>query len=112
MVLFPVAPNEAGEASRRRGLPACARGRRADQLEHLHRRRHALDWHRTEGDDVDESLGEPDRLAGQSRRPGRRELLHARGQMRRLADRGVVHAEIAADGANYHFARIESDADL
>ena len=66
----------------------------------------------TEGDDVDESLGEPERLAGQSRRPGRRELLHARGQMRRLADRGVVHAEITADGANDHFARIESDADL
>ena len=44
--------------------------------------------------------------------PGRRELLHARGQMRGLADRRVVHAEIAADGAHDHLAGVESDADL
>jgi hypothetical protein len=32
--------------------------------------------------------------------------------MGRLPDGGVVHAEVAADGAHHHLARIEPHADL
>jgi hypothetical protein len=39
-------------------------------------------------------------------------LLHARGQVRRLADGGVVHVEVTADGAHHDLARVETDADL
>ena len=47
-----------------------------------------------------------------SDRAGARELLHPRGQVRRLADRGVVHVEIAADGANDDLAGVQPDPDL
>ena len=41
-----------------------------------------------------------------------RQLLHARREMRGLADGRVVGAEIVADGAHDHLARIESNPDL
>ena len=41
-----------------------------------------------------------------------RELLHPRGEMRRLADSGVVHVEIVPYGADDDLTRVEADADL
>ena len=40
------------------------------------------------------------------------ELLHPRGQVRRLADRRVVHVQIAADRAHDDFPGVEPYADL
>jgi hypothetical protein len=41
----------------------------------------------------------------------RRGLLHARGQMRGLAHRGVVEVQIGADGAHEDFTGVQTDAD-
>jgi len=43
-------------------------------------------------------------------RPGR--LLHARGEVRRVADRGVVHAQVVADLADDHRTGVETDTEL
>ena len=62
---------------------------------------------------VDIALDKPHdiRCDHDSTRP--RPLLHARGKVRRLADRGVVHVQIAADRTHNNLARVEphSDAD-
>ena len=73
---------------------------------------HPLDRDGTDRDDLDEPLGEPERLAGQPRRARRRELLHARGEVGGLAHRRVVHAEIAPDRPHDHLAGVEADANL
>ena len=44
--------------------------------------------------------------------PGVATLLHARGQVGRLADRGVVDAEIAVDGPDPNLAGVQTDPDL
>ena len=44
--------------------------------------------------------------------PGIASLLHARGEMRGLAHRGVVHAQITADRAHHDLARVEAEPDL
>ena len=44
--------------------------------------------------------------------PARRELFHPGRQVRGLADRGVVHVEIAADGPDHDRARVQPDANL
>jgi hypothetical protein len=49
---------------------------------------------------------------GQQRRTRLRELLHARGEVRRLPDSGVVHAEVRADGSHDHFTGIQPYPDL
>src|SRR6266849_3393613 len=62
--------------------------------------------------DLDVPLAEADRVGGEQRRPGPRELLHPGREVRRLADGGVVQVEIAADRAYHHLARVEAHADL
>ena len=42
---------------------------------------------------------------------GNGELLHPRGEVRRLAHRGVVHVQVGADGPHHHLARVHPDAD-
>ena len=59
-----------------------------------------------------EPLGKRQRLRSQQDRSGLGHLLHPRGQVRGLPDRRVVHAEIAADGAHHHLARVEAHPDL
>src|SRR5207244_8469407 len=41
-----------------------------------------------------------------------RGLFHARGEMRRLTDRRVVHVQVIADRADHDLAGVEPDADL
>jgi hypothetical protein len=41
-----------------------------------------------------------------------RQLLHSRCEVRGLSDGGVVRAQVVADGAHDHLARIESNSDL
>ena len=88
------APHEAGEASCGCRLKARARRRWPRQLEDIDRGRQPLDRDRADRDDLDEPLGEPQRLAGQPRRARGRELLHARGEVRGLTHRRVIHAQM------------------
>jgi hypothetical protein len=44
--------------------------------------------------------------------PGGGQLLHPGCQVRRLAHGGVVHAEVATDGAHHYLARVQTHADL
>ena len=60
----------------------------------------------------DIALGELQRLGREQDGAGIGELLHPRGQVRRLADGRVVHVQIAADRAHDDFAGVEPDADL
>ena len=60
----------------------------------------------------DVALGQPQRVGVIRARPGRGQLLHARGQMRGLADRRVVHVQVAADRAHDDLAGVQPDADL
>ena len=107
-----VPADEAREPPPRRGLEAGAGGAGPHQLEHLDRLAEPLDRHRAERGDLDEALGQVQRLGGEPDAAGRRELLHARRQVRGLAHGGVVHAEIAADRAHHDLAGVEADADL
>ena len=112
MVQLLGAPHEAGEPPGRGRLKARARHRWSGQLEHVDRARHPLDRDRTDRNDLNEPLGELERLAGEPRRARSCELLHARGQVGGLAHRRVVHPQIASDGPHDHLAGVEADADL
>ncbi len=107
-----LAAHEARQAAHRRRLQAVARRARPGQLVHLDRVGDPFDRHRSEGRHGQEALGEPPRLRGEQRRAGPREALHLGRQVGGLADRAVVHVQIAADGAHHDLAGVEPDADL
>ena len=58
-----------------------------------------------------ETLGERESAGGQEARSGIGQLLHPRREMGGLAHRGVVHAEVGANGPDNHLARVQADAD-
>jgi hypothetical protein len=49
---------------------------------------------------------------GQQNRAWHGHLLHAGGEVGRLAHRRVIHVQIAADGAHHDFPSIQANADL
>ena len=59
-----------------------------------------------------QSLDQAQGRRGQPDAPRGGELLHARGQVRGLAHRRVVHVQIVADGPHHHFSGVEADAQL
>ena len=65
----------------------------------------ALDADRTDRARFDVALGEPHRLGGGEHRPGLGHLLHARGDVHRLADRGVAHVQAVAAHVEHDLAR-------
>jgi len=58
-----------------------------------------------------EAVGEPVRLHGGHDLARLRQIEHARGQVRRVADGGVVHPEVAANGAHDDEAGVDPDTD-
>jgi hypothetical protein len=62
--------------------------------------------------DLDGAAGEPERVGRDEDGAGLRHLLHARGQVRRLTDRRIVHVQVAADRAHDDLAGVEPDPDL
>ncbi len=104
--------DEAREPPPRRGLEAGAGGAGPRQLEHFDRLGESLDRHRAKRGDLDEALGQAHCPSGEPDTAGRRELFHAGGQVRGLAHRGIVHAEIAPDRAHHDVAGVDPDADL
>ena len=102
------APDELREAPRPR-LQTGAHVLGTDQLEQLERLGQALDHATAERPRADVAFDQRRRRRGHERRPRCRHLLHAAGDVGRLADRGVIHAEAAADGADDDFTRIQTD---
>ena len=99
---------------RPRAVAACRRDRASLAREHvrLDGLGHAGHDTRTERRCHDVTLGEPHDVARHKDGARCRHLLHPRGEMRRLPHRRVVHAQVAADRAHDHLARVEADADL
>ena len=107
-----VATDEAGEPPRHRGLQARAGRAGAHDLVDGHGLGQALDRRGPERFHLDEPLGPPQGGLGDEGGAGAGELLHPRRQMRRLADRRVVHVEVVADRAHHDVAGVEADPDL
>ena len=83
-----------------------------DQLKDLHRLGEPFDRKRSQGVDLDESLGQSEGGGGQPNTARGGELLHARRQVRGLAHGGVVHVQVVANGPHHDFAGIEPHARL
>ena len=93
-------------------LQAGPRRARPRHLVDLHGVGEPLHRHGAERLHLDVALGQRQRLGRDHDRAGIGELLHPRGQVRRLADGRVVHVEIAADGAHDDLPGVQPDADL
>jgi hypothetical protein len=85
---------------------------RPRHLVDLHRFREPLHRHGAKRFHRDVALGQSQRPGRDHDRTGIGDLLHPRGQVRRLADRGVVHVQIASDGTHDDLTGVESDSDL
>ena len=112
LIEFRVAPHEAGEAAHPRRLepgPCCSGSR---ELIHFHGLCEPLHRDRADGLHGDVALGKRERVGGEPYGPRGGELLHPRREVGRLADRGVIHPEVAADRAHDDLAGIEPDANL
>ena len=84
----------------------------AGRLIDFDRLRDAPDGHRAERLDLDKSFHQAKGVTGEANGPGGRKLLHARREMGRLPDRGVVHPEVTPHGSNHDLAGVQPDADL
>jgi hypothetical protein len=78
----------------------------------LHRLGEAPHRHGAERLHLDVALDQRQRLGRDHDRAGIGDLLHPRGQVRSLSHRGVVHVEIAADGAHDDLPGVQPDTDL
>ncbi len=107
-----VASHEAAQPPAGGHLEPRPRGGGAGQLVDVDRLRPPLDLHGTQGSDLHIAFGQAQRPGGDEGRPGRRHLLQAGRQVRGLPHRRVVHAEIAAYGADDHLPRVQADADV
>jgi hypothetical protein len=83
-----------------------------DQLKDLHRVYQPFDRKRSQSVDLHEALNQSEGRCGQPDTTTSGELLHARCQMGRLADGGIVRVQVVPDGADHDFTRIEPDANL
>ena len=112
LVHLVVASDERREAADRGGLQARAHRAEPDQFEDFHRQRQPLHRNRADRAHLDVALRQAERLRGEERGARARQLLHARGQVRRLSDGRVIHVQVVIDGAHHDLAGVQSDADL
>ena len=94
-----VPADEPGEPAPRGGLQSRARRTDAGQLVDLDGLAATFHRHRTQGLHGDEPFDQVERRRRDQHRARARGLFHARGEMRRLPDRRVVHAQVIADRA-------------
>src|SRR5215472_10186595 len=106
------AADKAREPAPRCGLKSGAGSAGPHKLEHLDRLGEPLDRHRAKLLDLNEALGQAQRLGGKSDTAGCRELLHARRQVCGPTYRRVVHPQIVADRAYYDLAGADPDSNL
>ena len=107
-----LAPNETGQPASRRRVEPRTQGPGPRQLEDLDRCLEALHGHRPQRLHLDVALGKPQGVGGEEAFAPSCELLHPGCQVRGLANGGVVHVQIAADGADHDLARVEPDTNL
>ena len=109
---FSVAPDEPGHPTPGCCLQAGPDGPRPSHLVDLQSVGKPLHRHEAQRLHLDVALGERQRIGRDDNRAGIGELLHPRGQVRRLADGRVVHVEVAAKGAHDDVPGVQSNADL
>jgi hypothetical protein len=107
-----IAADEARQPAPGGRLEAGARRAGPRHLVDLHGVGEPLHRHETQRLHLDIALGQRQRIERDHDRAGIGKLLHASGEMRRLADRGIVHVQIRPDGTYDHLARVEPHADL
>jgi hypothetical protein len=112
MLELRVASDELREAPPRCRLEARSRKPGSRYLEDFDRDGEPLHGHRAERLHGHVAFHQRQRRAREENASGPRQLLHARGQVRGLADGGVVHVQIAADRAHDDLARVEPHLDL
>jgi hypothetical protein len=81
-------------------------------LVNVHRVGEPPDRHGAKRLHLDVALDQRQRSGRDHDGAGISDLLHPGSEVRRLADRRVVHVQIAADGAHDDFPRVQPDADL
>src|SRR5262249_6074780 len=106
-----MAPDELAQAPENSGLEPSPHLPCRNHLAHLDRPLETSHRHGAHRLNLDETLHEAAGLGSDPDGSGRSELLHASCQMRGLADRRVVHAEVRPDGADDHVAGIQADPD-
>jgi hypothetical protein len=106
------APYETAQPPGSGGLEPSSRLASGDYLEDINGSVETLHGHSAEWPDLHEALGQAQGLSRDADGARRGELLHPCGQVRRLADRRVIHAEVAANRAHHHRTGVEPDANL
>ena len=81
------------------------------QLKERDRFAQALDGHRSDVVHPDKSFDQPQGGGGQRDATRGGELLHARGQVGRRPDGGVVHVQVVADGPDHDFPGVQPHPD-
>ena len=109
---LPLPTDEGGEAAGRGGFHPRAHGQDPEEFIDLHRGLQPLDGHRAQRLDLQVAFGEGHGIGGDQDRPRHGHLFQAGRQVGRLAHGGVVHVQIAADGADHHLPGVQPDADL
>ena len=107
-----VAADEPREPARDARVPASARRARAEELEREYGFAEAFHAEQAEWPHADKALRKAMGVRRKQDGSGRRELLHACGEERRLAHGGIVHPEIVSDRPHDDVTRVEPDADL
>ena len=107
-----VPPDEPCESAPHGDLESRARRADAGELVDLDALAAAFHRHRTKGPHRHEPFDQVERRRPDQHGARARELLHPRGEMRRLTDCRVVHAQVIADRADHDFAGVEPDPDL
>ena len=97
---FDAAADETGQAADGGGLQAAACGAGADDLVNVDRIGEPLHRQRAERLHGKVTFHQAEGVHGRQHRARLRHLLHARRQVRGLADHGVVHVQIVADAGN------------
>ena len=110
-VHLQVSPDEPCEAAHSGGLETRAGQPGTGQFEYFDRLAEALHRHRAEAPRPYEPFGQPERAHRDQDGAGYGHLLHPRGEMGALADGGVVHVEVRADGPDDDLTRVQTDAD-
>src|SRR5262249_28215402 len=107
---FAIASHKSRETAAGRCVETSTRNPHSGDLEYLERLGKTLHGHASQRAHRHETLGEVKGSRGHDDGAREGQLLHACGEMRGLADSGVVHAQITANRTYDDVTRVESHA--